>query len=261
LQYYRATVAYDGTDFLGFQLQAPLGGSPARTVQGVLEAALLGLTGAETRVVGSGRTDAGVHATGQVVGFRTPWRHTDDELHRALNAVLPADLAVTQLMRAPDDWHPRFSARWRHYRYTIVNEPWRSPLTQRYALHVERPLSLDRLQAAAGVFLGEHDFASFGRPMKPGAPGEPGTSTVRAIFVSEWRQAGQVLTYDVTGNAFLRGMVRSLVGSMLQVGLDRWTVERLTDVLAAGDRSRLGTGPEAARPAAACGLCLMHVEY
>jgi tRNA pseudouridine38-40 synthase len=256
LQYYRATVAYDGTDFLGFQLQAT-----GRTVQGVLEAALLGLTGVETRVIGSGRTDAGVHAAGQVIGFLTPWRHTDDDLHRALNAVLPPDLSVTRLAPAPDGWHPRFSARWRHYRYTVVNEKWRSPLTRRYALHVERPLSLERLRAAGQVFIGEHDFASFGRPMNAGAPGEPGTSTVRAVFASEWRQAGHVFTYDVTGNAFLRGMVRSLVGGMLQVGLGRWTVERLNDALAARDRSRLGTGPEAVQPAAACGLCLMHVEY
>ena len=265
LQYYRATVAYDGTDFLGFQLQATTGPSRVRTVQGVLESGLLELTGADTRVIGSGRTDAGVHALGQVVGFRTPWRHTVAELHRALNAVLPADVSVMALMAAPEDWHPRFSARWRHYRYSVVNEPWPSPLTRRYALHVARPLALDRLRAAAQVFVGEHDFASFGRPMADGTPGQPGTSTVRAVFVSEWRQAEGLLTFDVIGNAFLRGMVRSLVGSMLQVGLGKWTVEQLTEVLGARDRCATTgggvAGGGAARPAAACGLCLMHVEY
>jgi tRNA pseudouridine38-40 synthase len=153
------------------------------------------------------------------------------------------------LLLAPDEWHPRFSARWRHYRYTVVNEPWRSPLTRRYVLHVERPLALDRLQAAAQVLMGELDFASFGRPM------QDGETTIRAIFTSEWRQAGSVFTFDVVGNAFLRGMVRSLVGSMLQVGLGRWTVEQVVEVLAARDRALAG------RPAAACGLCLMHVEY
>lgn len=260
LQYYRATVAYDGTDFLGFQLQATTGesrGLPsrARTVQGVLEEALLGLTAAETRVVGSGRTDAGVHAAGQVVGFRTLWRHTTADLHRALNAVLPPDIAVSDLAEAPDVWHPRFSARWRHYRYTVVNAPWRDPLVRRYALHVSKPLRLEQLQAAAQVLVGEHDFSSFGRPM------QDGESTVRAVFAADWRQSGDAFTFDVVGNAFLRGMVRSLVGSMLQVGLGEWTVERLAEVLAARNRSSATTGGGAARPAAACGLCLMHVEY
>jgi tRNA pseudouridine38-40 synthase len=260
LQYYRATVAYDGTDFLGFQLQAA-----GRTVQGVLEEALLGLTGVGTRVVGSGRTDAGVHAVGQVVGFRTPWRHTTAGLHRALNAVLPPDVAVNSLSEASDEWHPRFSARWRHYRYTVVNAPWRDPLTRRYALHVPQALQLEPMQAAAQILIGEHDFASFGRPMQEGGPGKPGTSTVRAIFAASWcadgRKDGETFTFDVVGNAFLRGMVRSLVGSMLQVGLGEWPVERLAEVLAARDRSSAATGGGAARPAAAWGLCLMHVEY
>lgn len=244
MQYYRATVGYDGTEFLGFQLQAT-----GRTVQGVIEEALLGLTGAETRVVGSGRTDAGVHAIGQVVGFRTPWRHTMADLHRALNAVLPPDVAVTALSPAPDDWHPRFSAKWRSYRYTVLNRPWRDPIARRYALHVPQALELDGLQAAAQVIVGEHDFASFGRPM------QNGESTVRAVFAAGWRREGDTFTFDVTGNAFLRTMVRSLVGSMLQVGLGIWPEQRLAEVLAAHDRS------VAAQPAAACGLCLMHVEY
>ncbi len=256
MQYYRATVAYDGTDFLGFQLQAT-----GRTVQGVLETTLRELTGVETRVIGAGRTDAGVHAVGQVVGFRVPWRYAPHDLHRALNAVLPPDLAVSELSVAPVEWHPRFSARWRHYRYTVLNAPWRVPLSRRYALHVSRPLQLDQLRATGELILGEHDFASFGRSMQEGAPGEPGTSTVRMIFRADWQQAGDTLTFDVIGNAFLRNMVRSLVGAMLQVGLGEWSVERFADVLAARARSNAATGDRAARPAAACGLCLMHVEY
>jgi tRNA pseudouridine38-40 synthase len=244
LPYYRATVAYDGTDFLGFQLQAA-----GRTVQGTLEAALFHLSGAETRVVGSGRTDAHVHAAGQVVGFRAEWRHTTSDLHRALNAVLPPDIAIVDLDEAPDEWHPRFSARWRCYRYTVRNAAWRSPLTRRYALHVSRPLRLDALQSAAAVFVGRHDFASFGRPM------QDGETTVREVFRSEWRQEDEQFFYDVVGNAFLRNMVRALVGGMLSVGLGQTTVERLAEVLEARDRSL------AAPPAPACGLCLMHVEY
>ncbi len=253
MQYVRATIAYDGTDFLGFQLQAS-----GRTVQGVLEAALCRLTGAETRVVGSGRTDAGVHAAGQVVAFRTSWRHDLADLHRALNAVLPPDIAVDELSAATEGWHPRFSARWRHYRYTILNRPSRSPLMRRYAHLVTQPLRIDLLQSAAETLVGEHDFASFGRPM------QAGETTVRIIHRAEWSAVDHLLNFDVVGNAFLRGMIRSLVGNMLRVGgsaqsagrpNDQWTVERLAQVLAARDRSM------AAAPAPACGLCLVHVEY
>jgi len=250
VQYVRATVAYDGTDFLGFQLQAS-----GRTVQGVLEAALCRLTGAETRVVGSGRTDAGVHAVGQVVAFRTAWRHDLADLHRALNAVLPPDIAVDALEPASETWHPRFSAKWRHYRYTIINRSVRAPLMRRYAHLVTQPLRLDLLQDAAGMLQGEHDFASFGRPM------QAGETTVRVIHRAEWCAAGQLFTFDVIGNAFLRGMVRSLVGNMLRVGSSaeqsgsQWTKSWLAEVLAARDRSL------AAPPAPGCGLCLMHIEY
>jgi tRNA pseudouridine38-40 synthase len=253
VQYVRATVAYDGTDFLGFQLQAK-----GRTVQGVIETALCRLTGSETRVVGSGRTDAGVHAMGQVVAFHTSWRHDLADLHRALNAVLPADIAVDALGAAIEGWHPRFSAKWRHYRYTILNRSSRSPLMRRYAHLVTRPLRMDLLQGAADSLLGEHDFASFGRPM------QAGETTVRVIHRAEWSAVDHLLTFDVVGNAFLRGMVRALVGNMLRVGSsgqsagwsgDQWTVEWLAEVLAARDR-RL-----AAAPAPACGLCLVHVEY
>ncbi len=253
MQYVRATVAYDGTDFLGFQLQAS-----GRTVQGVLEAALRRLTGAETRVVGSGRTDAGVHAMGQVVAFRTSWRHDLADLQRALDAVLPPDLAVDALGLASEDWHPRFSAKWRHYRYTVLNRPVRSPLMRRYAHLVTQPLRLDLLQGAADTLLGEHDFASFGRPM------QAGETTVRVIHRAEWNAVDHLLTFDVIGNAFLRRMVRTLVGNMLRVGSSaetvgqsgsQWTTSWLAEVLAARDRSK------AAAPAPACGLCLMHVEY
>jgi len=253
VQYVRATVAYDGTDFLGFQLQAS-----GRTVQGVLEAALCRLTGAETRVVGSGRTDAGVHAVGQVVAFRISWRHELVDLHRALNAVLPPDISVDALGLANEDWHPRFSAKWRHYRYTILNRSVRAPLMRRYAHLVTQPMRLDLLQGAAETLLGEHDFASFGRPM------QAGETTVRVIHQAEWSAADHLFTFDVVGNAFLRGMVRTLVGNMLRVGSSaesagqsgsQWTPSWLAEVLAARDRSL------AAAPAPACGLCLMHVEY
>jgi len=241
--YVRATVAYDGTDFLGFQYQPE-----KRTVQGVLESALGQVTQTTTRVIGSGRTDRGVHARGQVIAFHATWRHSLSDLQRALNAVLPRDVVLTDIGPASPGWHPRFSALRRCYRYTVLNQPLRSPLDRRYAHQVAQPLDLRTLQAAANVVVGEHDFASFGRPTQ-------GDSTIRMIYVAEWQQNGQWFTFNVVGNAFLRSMVRSLVGTLLQIGSGAWPVSRMAEILAGRDRGL------AAPPAPACGLCLMRVDY
>ena len=241
--YVRATVAYDGTDFLGFQWQ-----TVGRTVQGVLEAALYQVSQQPVRVVGAGRTDTGVHAQGQVIGFRVTWRHPLSDLQRAFNAVLPADVVVPTLTEAAQDWHPRFSARRRSYRYTVLNRTLRSPLDRRYAHLVPEPLNLEALQTAAEALLGQHDFASFGQPTQ-------GDSTVRVIYETRWQRTGAWVTFDVIGNAFLRGMVRNLVGTLLQVGTGRWPVERVAEILTGRNRAL------AAAPAPACGLCLINVEY
>jgi tRNA pseudouridine38-40 synthase len=241
--YVRAVVAYDGTDFLGFQWQVR-----SRTAQAVLEAALQQVSQAVTRVIGSGRTDAGVHAAGQVIGFWTTWRHSLADLQRALNAVLPGDIAVLEIAPAEPAWHPRFSATQRYYRYTVLNRPWRSPLDRRYAHLVTQPLDLEAMQAAAALLVGVHDFASFGQPTQ-------GESTVRAIFSAEWLRAGDRFYFDVTGSGFLRGMMRCLTGSLLQVGVGAWDIDRVAAVLAARNRAL------AAPPAPACGLCLMQVNY
>ncbi|NIV36470.1 MAG: tRNA pseudouridine(38-40) synthase TruA, partial [Anaerolineae bacterium] len=136
---FRARVEYDGTDFHGFQVQAA-----ERTVQGEIERAVEAITGAKTRVVGAGRTDSGVHASGQVVSFAAVWRHGLPDLHRALNAVLAADLSILEMDLAPEGFHPRFSATRRAYRYTILNRPWRSPLERRTAWQIAQRLDLDR---------------------------------------------------------------------------------------------------------------------
>jgi tRNA pseudouridine38-40 synthase len=242
-RYVRATVAYDGTDFLGFQWQAQ-----GRTVQAVLETAIEQVSQAPTRVVGSGRTDTGVHAAGQVIGFWTAWRHDLADLQRALNAVLPADVAVREIGPADPAWHPRFSALRRHYRYTVLNQPWRSPLDRRYAHLVTQPLHLAAMQTAAGLLVGIHDFASFGQPTQ-------GDSTVREIYRAEWERDGPRFYFDVIGSGFLRGMVRCLTGTLLHAGLGTWESKRVAALLAARDRAA------APPPAPACGLCLMRVDY
>ncbi len=243
MRYFRATVEYDGTDFFGFQVQPQ-----QPTVQGTLEAALRRITGEDVRVLAAGRTDTGVHARGQVIAFRCPWRHEPAELQRALNAVLPESVAVFDLGDAPDDFHPRYSARSREYRYFVHNRPVRSPLRLRYSLHVGQPLDVGAMNRAASLIVGQHDFATFGDPTS-------GEVTVRDVFRSEWVQDGETLVYVVEANGFLRRMVRTLVTAFLWVGQGRWTVEDFAAALAA--RSRDVCPP----PAEPRGLHLWQVRY
>lgn len=241
--YLRARVAYDGTDFCGFQVQAT-----QRTVQGELEAALAAITQEFVRVVGAGRTDTGVHACGQVIAFDVQWRHSLPELHRALNAVLPADVALWSLSEAEAGFHPRFDARSRTYRYTIWNSPVRNPLFRRSSLWYAEPLDLASMVQATDLVVGEHDFATFGSPPQ-------GTSTIRHVTRASWTQHGERLALDIEANAFLYRMVRSIVGTLLLVGRGTLSVEQFASLFAAAERS--GAGPTAP----AHGLCLMAVHY
>ncbi|MCC7354752.1 MAG: tRNA pseudouridine(38-40) synthase TruA [Anaerolineae bacterium] len=240
---YRAVVEYDGTDYHGFQIQV---GVP--TIQEELERALARITGEEVRIVGAGRTDTGVHATGQVIAFQVIWRHPLAELQQALNAVLPAAIVVKELAGAPDGFHPRFSASSRVYRYTVLNQPWRSPIWARFAHHVAAPLAVEAMNEAAATMAGRHDFAAFGQPPQ-------GENTVRNVLRAEWRRDNFWCSFYIEADAFLRGMVRSLVGTMLLVGHGRLSVSEFADILASGNRGR------AAPPALPCGLCLIEVKY
>lgn len=246
----RATLEYDGADFVGWQAQDEQG---ERSVQSILEQAIERITGQPTAVVGSGRTDAGVHATGQVVHFDTPWPRGLAELERAMNAVLPPDVVLTSLAEARPDFHARYDARTRVYVYTILNQPRRSPLSRRTAWHVAEALDVARMQAAGQRLIGRHDFRAFGRPMK--ATG----STVRTL--SEVRVearvggAGQTVQVTVQADAFLRHMVRRLVYALVEVGRGRLTPDEVETIRASADPARLhGIAP-------AQGLCLVRVIY
>ncbi len=242
--HYRAVIEYDGTDFAGFQVQPN-----ARTVQGELEAALARLNrGEPVRVRGAGRTDAGVHAQGQVIDFFLTWKHPDETLWRALNALLPADVAVRHLERAPDDFHPRYSATSRLYRYTVWNERVRSPLARRYALHEPRPLDERAMDEAVKHLVGEHDFASFGQPTS-------GEATVRRMMAARVFRRQQWVYVELEANAFLYRMARRIVGTLLPVGRGEVEPEWVKAVLEARD-------PSVAGPAVAPhGLCLVAVMY
>jgi tRNA pseudouridine38-40 synthase len=244
---HRLTLAYDGTDFEGWQIQKRGG---ARTVQGVLEQALGRLAGgAPVRVASAGRTDAGVHALGQVVTFALARSWQPDELLRALNGLLPADVRVLQAGLAPAAFHARRSALSKHYRYTLDTARVQDPLRRRYAGHAPGPLDLPGMREAAAAFLGRHDFASLQ------SSGGSVQTTVRGVTQSALRREADVLLYEVAADGFLRKMVRSMVGGLLAVGRGEWSVDALRRALLARDRSRWPA------PAEARGLTLMRVVY
>ena len=201
---YRARVEYDGTDFAGFQVQPG-----KRTVQGILEDALTTLSkGSVERVDGAGRTDAGVHASGQVIAFTYDGRLAAIDLERALDALLPPDVAIRDVRRAATGFHPRHAARYREYRYTVWNGP-RSPLRERTALGVRVPLDTAAMARAGSVLEGRHDFSAFGAADR---------NPVRTVHSVRVRRSGSLVTIDVRADAFLRGMVRRIAAVLLEVG-------------------------------------------
>ncbi len=239
----KAIVEYDGTRYAGFQQQ------PNQvTIQGEMERVLAQVTQQETRIVGAGRTDAGVHARGQVVHFMTSWKWSLEELHRAANALLADDIAVTEVAGASSDFHARFSAVSREYRYTILNQEIRSPLEARYAYHHAQPLDEGLMGQALAYVVGTHDFASFGQPTQ-------GDSTVREVLQASCVRKAKHIYVDISANAFLRQMVRTIVGTLLLVGRGALTPLDLKSILQGRERSLAGP------PAPAHGLCLVRVNY
>jgi tRNA pseudouridine38-40 synthase len=236
---FRATVEYDGTDFAGFQVNPG-----KRTVQGVLEDALARLgDGVVRRVDGAGRTDAGVHAFGQVIAFTYGGRLGATELAAALEAILPRDVAIRDVRPVPDGFNPRYAARYREYRYTIWNGP-PSPLRERTALGVRDPLDTAAMARAAPAFIGRHDFRAFGAADR---------STVRTVTAVRVRGSGRYVTIDVRADSFLRGQVRRMVGLLLEIGLGKTDIDSVRSALAdAGSALKAPAAP-------AKGLCLRRV--
>ena len=248
---YKLTLAYDGSGFVGSQRQAVR----ARTVQGELEKSLrkLGWTGRS--VILSGRTDTGVHATGQVVAMDLDWPHPEGDLVRALNSVLADDMAVWSAKVMEDKFHPRFDATSRCYRYRVFCQPLRDPLRERYAWRVQPAVNPALLETAAKLFLGTHDFSAFGSPTTP-----KGT-TVRTVKKAEWtRTAEDEWQFGVQANAFLYRMVRRMVFVQVAVAQGKVPAEAIADALAgqasAEERSGLPSGL-----APAHGLTLIEVTY
>lgn len=244
---YRATLAYDGTAYAGFQRQA----GDTLTIQGALETALRRVSGQAATVIGAGRTDAGVHASGQVVAFDVSWRHPPGDLLRALNATLPSDIALQAIAPAGEDFHPRFSARSRTYVYRLYNRRIRQPLWDRFTWRVEHRLDVGAMRQAAALLVGEHDFATFGQPPR-------GENTVRVVYASalalDAQDAG-LIQYEITANAFLKRMVRSIVGTLVEVGRGAMTFTEFEAAFRAANRSLAGPS------APPMGLTLVRVDY
>jgi tRNA pseudouridine38-40 synthase len=245
---YRVTLAYDGTDFRGWQAQGP--GTGARTVQGVFEAAVSRLDGRNrVAVAGAGRTDAGVHALGQVAAFDLGRAMAPPALARALNAILPRDVRVLEADVASDEFHPRRDAVSKLYRYTLDLGPIQLPLRRRWAAHHTGGLDPGRVAAAAALYLGRRDFASLA------STGGSSRTTVRTVFRSEARFEAHGLVFDAEADGFLRKMVRSMVGGLVAAGSGAMEIEALSAALEAGDRRRWPP------PAEARGLTLVWVRF
>ena len=243
---FRFTLEYDGAGFAGWQAQA----GDQRTVQDEFESAIEQVTGQRLRVAASGRTDAGVHALGQVVSAQIETELPPAALQRALNHILPADLAVVSADLAADDFHARYSAIGKLYCYRVWNAPTRSPLLATRAHWVPRPLDLPAMSKAAEAFVGRHDFAALQ------AAGSEVESTVRSLErVEIEREPSGELVFWVEGDGFLRHMVRNLVGTLLEVGSGQRSIESMAELLASEDRRQAGpTAP-------ALALTLVRVFY
>jgi tRNA pseudouridine38-40 synthase len=248
---YRVTLAYDGTEFEGWQSQTRADPAPrARTVQAAVEDALARLSGGErVPVTGAGRTDAGVHATGQVASFDLPREMQPGDLARAMNGLLPRDVRVLEAARAPDGFHARKSASSKLYRYLLDTGPVQLPTRRRLAAHVPFSLDRERVSEAAALFVGRQDFASLA------SAGGSARTTVRTVSRSETHWDEATLVYSVEADGFLRKMVRSMVGALVVAGRRAVSVEDLRRALDARDR-RAWPAPAEAR-----GLTLVAVRY
>jgi tRNA pseudouridine38-40 synthase len=244
MQNLKLTLEYDGTDYHGWQVQPGL-----PTIQGTLEETIKRVSGEEVRVTGAGRTDAGVHAVGQVANFSTGKGLQANSWQRALNALLPPDIVVRRVEETSEDFDARRSAKSKTYRYSILNRPSPSALDRRYLLHVPNPLDLAAMAEAAAHLLGEHDFSAF-----RAADGDAVTSA-RRVYEARLATEGERMHFFITADAFLMHMVRIIVGTLLDVGAGKITPAGFREILKSRDRGRAG------KTAPPHGLCLVNVQY
>ena len=248
---FKLLIQYDGTDFHGWQVQ-----ENDRTIQGELERVIGMLVDSDVSVVGSGRTDAGVHAEGQVANVKIRGdKFTPEKFKNAINGNLWRDIRILKCERVSDDFHARFSAKKKTYLYRVVNAPVMSPFWRRFAAHESKPLDVNRMTEASRFFLGEHDWTAFSSAQ---ADGENRVRNITDLDItSRWddRAAGAIIEFRITATGFLRYMVRSIVGTLIEVGQGSRDVETIQAAIVTRDRALAG------KTAAAQGLTLVSVEY
>lgn len=243
LAHYKIILTYNGSAFAGFQRQLD-----TRTVQGEFETSLRKMGWKGQSIRGAGRTDAGVHARAQVVSFQLDWDHTLEDLRNALNYYLPQDMAVQTVAEVSADFHPRFDAKSRRYRYHLFCQPVRDPLREVFAWRVWPSLQIDWMRSAALALIGAHDFCAFGTPTS-----ESG-ATFREVFSAEWQQDGDEYQFDITANAFLYHMVRRITRTLVAIGQGEAPVNLFEEALETGELTLTGLAP-------AEGLVLEEVSY
>jgi tRNA pseudouridine38-40 synthase len=241
----KLTIEYEGKSYLGWQVQ-PKG----PTVQGTIEEQLRRLTGEIIHLISSGRTDAGVHAIGQVAHFKTQHPMDCPTLRRALNSLLPADIMIREVEEVDQDFHARKDCKSKVYEYRVLNRNVRSVFLREYAWHISQPLDLGEMKKAAQRLIGEYDFSSFR------SVGTPTRTAVRNVIRAEWKRDREgLLTFEIEANGFLKQMVRAIVGTLVEVGKKKITPEDFGQILESKDRTKAGpTAP-------AHGLFLKEVKY
>lgn len=252
----KLTIEYDGTNYCGWQIQPG-----CDTIQGIIESTLSRITKSEVDVLGAGRTDAGVHALGQVANFRTESRMTPDEFRLALNSLLPRDIVIKYVEEVDENFHSRFDAVSRTYHYTILNANTPSAFLRNYVYVFAKPIDIDIMNIACQYLIGTHDFQSFA------SNSDEIHSTIRTVNIAEWtlldsnssvlgyEKGHHLIRFRIEANAFLRGMVRAITGTLLEVGVGKIQPEKVKEILEAKDRTIAG----ASLPAK--GLCLVNVVY
>ncbi len=238
-------IEYDGTNYLGWQVQAK-----GQTVQGTIEEKLALLTGERVHLLGSGRTDAGAHALGQVANFKTKSQMEVQTFQKALNSLLPSDIAIIKIEEGDEEFNARGSAKSKVYEYRILNQEIRSVFHREYAWHIPQRLNLREMKKATQILLGEHDFSSFR------SAGTPNKTAIRKVFRAEWRRSKEgFLRFEIEATGFLKQMVRAMVGTLVEVGKGKTSVEEFREILESKDRGKAGpTAP-------AHGLFLKEVRY
>lgn len=241
---FKLTIEYDGTHYHGWQRQKVL-----PTIQGEIEKVLSVMTREKVGISGSGRTDAGVHALEQVASFTCDTKITPEAFHSGLNSMLPDDIVIRACEAAPPEFHARYSARGKTYRYRILNRDLPVAIGRQYAWRIQRPLDTAAMAEAAEHLIGTHDFKSFE------STGSPREHTIRKLMKAAFRREGEHLLFEVAGSGFLKQMVRNIMGTLVAVGGGRISPDGFREILEARDRQEAGT------TAPACGLFLVSVNY